>query len=111
VEDASYIGDIQERIVHPVETEKYDLSLYTIPWSESMPESLRYTIQYAVFIKEELTPEMVARRVWLEDDSYEVEGYRTMSSVGVLIDDTIFVSIQTKGLSAQQIYELLTQCL
>lgn len=95
----------RERIVFANETEKYDLSLYSFPLSDSVPEELREIVESPVFLAEELTPDIVkARAMYVDTDRGDIPGWRM--SFAVLIGD-VLVDINAKGATPEQIWEML----
>ena len=95
----------RERLVRPGELEKYDMSLYPIPWADSIPEALWDVVQRPVFLAEELSLEVIRARVYIQDESGEGEGPQPRADFNVLYRD-VLVSFSSKGLSAQQLWEM-----
>ena len=93
----------RERLVHPGELEKYDMSLYPIPWTDSIPDALWDVVQRPVFLAEELSLEVIRARVYIQDESGE--GPQPRADFNVLYGD-VLVSFSSKGLSAQQLWEM-----
>lgn len=85
--------------------EEYDLSLYPIPWSDSVPEELYSKVIYATFVPEQLTPEIVAARTYQVQEEGDVSGCRTQ--INILYSDNVLVEINSKGPSYEEIYALI----
>ncbi len=95
----------RERIAFANEPEKYDLSLYSFPLSDSVPEDLREVVESPVFLAEELTPDIVkARATYVDTDRGDTPGWRM--SFTVLIGD-VLVDINAKGATPEQVWEML----
>ena len=94
----------RERIVSSDEREKFDLSLYPIPWAFSVPEELREFVMNPVFIAEELTLDAIQARA-LSD---ERRGGLQIVNFGVLHGDVI-INISADGLSPKQVWEMLAE--
>ena len=91
-----------ERIVSADEREKYDMSLYSIPWAQSVPNELREYVLYPVLPAEELTLEIIKARVY----------YRDTTSGGnmdfsVLYGEAI-ISVNINGMSPEEVWEMFT---
>ena len=103
-----YSYDINGRkLVKEDETELYDLAPYPIPWADTMPEQLRDTLEDPLFSAQALTLEMVQRRCYSLDDQGDTDGIRCCFSVQFV--DGVVVRIQTKGLAAEEIFQLVQQ--
>lgn len=85
--------------------EEYDLSLYPIPWCDSVPEELYSKVMYATFVPEQITPEIVAARTYQVQEAGDASGYRTQ--IGILYSDNVLVEIISKGPSPEEIYALI----
>jgi len=96
----------RERLARPGEREKYDMSLYSIPWADSIPDYLWEIVQDPVFLAEELSLELIRARVYIQDESGEGEGPQPRADFNVLYGD-VLVSFSSKGLSAQQLWEMV----
>ena len=96
-------AEAEERIVDPAEREHYDLSLYSIPWSKSVPSELWMTVQDPVFRIGELTPALVDARIHYGDEGVPACHF------SVLYESGIVVRVIAKGVPAAWVYEALTQ--
>lgn len=85
--------------------EEYDLSLYPIPWCDSVPEELYSKVMYATFVPEQITPEIVAARTYQVQEAGDASGCRTR--IGILYSDNVLVEIISKGPSPEEIYALI----
>ena len=94
----------RERIVSVDNREKFDVSLYPIPWAFSVPEELREFVMNPVFFAEDLTLDVIRART-LSD---ERRGGLQVSSFSVLYGDVI-ITISANGLSPEQVWEMLAE--
>ncbi len=100
----SYAGEKDlNRLVSPEDKTFYDLSLYPIPWSESVPRDRWEMVNDPVFRAEELTPEMVRARSYTVSEAGDTGGWRTRFSV--LFADSVMIRIEAKGVSPDWIFE------
>ena len=95
--------EARSRIVTAAEPERYDLSLYPVPWSRSVPPEERETMNDPVFRAGELTQALVDARVQPGDEGMP------MCRFGVLCDSGVLVEVSAKGVPPEWIYEALTQ--
>lgn len=77
--------------------ETYDLSLYTIPLADSVPEKYRETVENPIFRAEDITEELLKKRMYTISDSNDTDGIRI--NFGVMYEGTI-VSYNIKGISS-----------
>ncbi|HOB87185.1 MAG TPA: hypothetical protein PKO38_05805 [Bacillota bacterium] len=93
------------RIVDPARLEHYDMSLYPVPWAESVPEELRETVLHPVFRREDLTLQILYARAYrAADTGDDSTGYRMQFSVlggGKVIDFNI------KGATPEEVLRLV----
>jgi hypothetical protein len=95
-----------ERLVAPEETAKYDMSLYPIPWMDSMPEDIREFAVNPVFRMEELTLEVIRMRTqWVDGGRGDTPGYRMQFSV--LLGD-IVIELHANGLTPEEVWSLFS---
>ncbi len=85
--------------------EEYDLGLYPIPWSDSVPEELYNKVTYATFVPEQISPEIVAARTYQVEEEGDVSGCRTR--INILYSDNVLVEIISKGPSYEEIYAMI----
>ena len=83
------------------ETEKYDVSLYTVPYAESVTAELASVFYRPVFRIEDLTLDIVRARTAFAEDAGDSEGPRI--SLCVLCGD-ILAEIKAKGVSPERVY-------
>ena len=94
----------RERIVSPDDIVKYDMSLYPIPWFESVPSELRDYVFNPVFHSNDLTLEIIRLRAyWVEQDRGDTPGWRMRFSV--LYGDVV-VEVNIKGTSPEQVWDM-----
>lgn len=98
--------DDWERIIDPAKTETYDLSLYPIPRSESVPRELWQIVDHPVFRIEDLTLELVMARAYFVEEAGDTSGDRM--SFGVLYGD-IVVEVTGKGAPPDEVYKMLSR--
>jgi len=87
------------RVVSVYDREKFDLSLYTIPWMNSVPQELMQYVSNPVFLTEELTLEVIQSRV-----QESRMGYSIIFSV---LHNGVLVNINTNGVTPQQLWAML----
>ncbi|MBR6312064.1 MAG: hypothetical protein IKR51_03720 [Oscillospiraceae bacterium] len=89
------------RVVSPDEREKYDVSLYPIPWATSVPREDWMTFQDPVFRIGDLTRELVEARAHASDDG------PVLTHFSVLYDTDVLVRVVSKGVEPEWLYETL----
>ncbi len=94
------------RIVSLDRPEDYDLSLYSIPFSESVPADKRQIVDEPIFRADELTLDAVRARTLSVADAGDSAGERM--SFAVLFDGDVLVRISTKGVSPEWVFEQLS---
>jgi hypothetical protein len=92
------------KIVSSGERERYDLTLYSIPLAESVPEQYRETVENPIFHAEELTEEMVRVRCVPGDSGEGRDAAWVNFSVAF---DSVVVDITAKNISPEWIYAQL----
>ena len=95
------------RLVSINDRERYDMSLYSIPLAASVPEELRVYVQDPVFISEELTLAAIQARV-LEGASRQGDIGGVSFNFNILFDDVV-VSISARGVSPEQVWEMISE--
>ena len=98
-------GELSYALADPDRPEEYDLRLYPIPWSESVPEEYQDTVSMPAFRAEDLTLAVVEAR-GREHDT----GGMTYS-FGVLHPSGALVEYRCDGLTAQTVWELVEETL
>lgn len=86
-------------------TEQYDVRLYDIPWSESVPEEYRDTVYDPVFRAEDMSFSVVQARTLYRNDTGE--GRKASIRLGVLHPDGTVVRYTCKGLTAEQVWAMV----
>jgi len=89
------------RVISPEDRHKYDISLYTIPWMDSVPPEYINYLNDPLFLLEDITRDVLQARV---DESRMVRGLRM--NFGVLVGD-IVIRISTDGLTVDKILDML----
>lgn len=57
------ISDYNERYVNVSEVEKYDITKYTIPFAQSVPEEKRNTIHNPIFLANDISVDVLRKRI------------------------------------------------
>lgn len=99
-----HASGIEDRIVDITKQETYDLSLYTIPWVDSVPEEIREIVTNPVFLYSDFSMEILRARSYSVKETGDSEGYRF--SFSILSGDTV-VDITAKGTTAEALYSML----
>jgi hypothetical protein len=94
------------RIVSVSDREKYDVSLYPIPWFDSVPEAIFEYFWDPVFLAEEMTLEVVMARAHREEGRRGTEPGWQIDNFSVLYGD-VLVSISARGVSPEEIWDML----
>ena len=95
----------RERLITVVaETEKYDVSLYAIPFAESVPAEIHAVFYNPIFRIEDLTLDIVKARAYRINDAGDSDGWRC--SFSVLCGD-VLVQINAKGVDPEWLYREL----
>ena len=92
-------------LADPARPETYDLRLYTIPWSESVPREYRETVDLPAFKAEDMSRAIVEARA-IEKDT----GGLNFRFEVVHPDGTV-VSYRCDRMTAQQVWELVEETL
>lgn len=85
--------------------EEYDMGLYTIPWSDSVPGELLQKVNNATFRSDQVTLEIVTARSYQVEEQGDASGWRTR--IAILYKDNVLVEISSKGPSPEEIYSLI----
>lgn len=100
-----YDEAMENRVTSVDDTKNYDLSLYPLPFADSVPEELFEIVDCPIFNIDELTLKAVSRRAYFINESNDTA--ETRMSFGVRYGD-IVVEVTTKGVSPEWVYEQLT---
>lgn len=96
-------------LVDPAQPEAYDVRLYSIPWADSVPEEHYDTFYSPVFRAVDMSRAVVEARAYTVADQGDSIGPRMNFSV--LHGDGVLVSYSCKGLSVDQVWELVEDTL
>lgn len=103
--EVSYFSDTDAaRLTGVEDTHNYDLSLYPIPWADSVPEELWAIVNDPIFDADELTLDAVYARAYKINDAGDTDGWRMDFSVKY---GNILVYVSTKGVTPEWVYEQL----
>ncbi len=83
--------------------ETYDLNLYEIPYSESVPDRYRESVENPVFAREDFSLEAVEARMTVREDTGDTE--TPGGNFSVLYPDNVVVSFNGRG-TAEEIWEM-----
>jgi len=113
-ERSAYQKHLGDRIVHPDETEKYDLSLYPSPRFDSIPAYLLEAVANPVFLADEITFDIVNSRTYEVSENGEPDGEsirydKSMRSVFSVLYGDVLVNVWTKGLTSEMVWNLIEQ--
>lgn len=92
------------RVVDVDDTEKYDLSEYSIFFQDYTNEEMRNILEEPLFKAKELSEAIIHARSYKIEEEEDTEGNRTQ--FGVLYDNNIVVEVTSKGVSVQEIYDM-----
>lgn len=98
-------SDVQANIVNPSNPETYDLRLYTLPYTDSVPAELAATLNDPVFRWEDLNAALVEARVFDPDGGFA----RARGNFSVLFPTGIVAELNITGISASEVYAMLTE--
>lgn len=93
----------------PADTARYDVNLYTVPWSESVPEEIMFGgFQDPVFRAEDMTPEIIAARArWEDQDAGDIDGWRYSQFSVWHSDAGVLVTYAGRGIAPEALAELI----
>ena len=98
-----------ERAVSVSDKHKYDVSLYPMPWVDTVPQEYIGYFPYPVFLADEVSLETIhARTFWVDEDWVEFgdsPGWRTFT-FSVLLDDVV-IRLSARGVPAELLWEML----
>ena len=96
------------RVVSTDAPEKFDLSLYPIPWADSVPNELFQYVMNPVFLAEELTLDVVNTRLVLTRGCGDsVSGQMNFS----VLSGDILICVDVSGMSPEQVYAMIISVL
>lgn len=97
----------KSRIVAVEDTSLYDMSLYPIPWCDSMPPDKAPIIENPIFKAEDLTVDLIRLREYIRGEQNDPSGNSVNLHFSVLYGD-ILVAVTTEGVSAQTLFDALS---
>jgi len=93
-------------IVSANDREKFDVSLYSIPWFDSVPAEFRYYFQSPVFLADEFTLDVIIARTMLGGSGRSGAAPRPETTqFGVLFGD-VLVEVSMTGVSPEEVWEM-----
>lgn len=92
-------------LVSPDQPESYDLSLYSIPWCDSVPEEHRETVDNPAFKAEDMSLSIVEARGREHDTGGMTYSFEVLHPDGTL------VSYRCDGLTAEQVWAMVEETL
>ncbi|MEG1269626.1 MAG: hypothetical protein RSD35_10295, partial [Oscillospiraceae bacterium] len=95
------------RIVSPKDTELYNMSLYSIPWADSMPTDKLHIIENPVFRIEDLTLDMIKLRKYYRAEAGAPDGDSRNMRFSVLYGDVV-VEVSSEGIDPEYLFNQLT---
>lgn len=87
----------------------YDVRLYSIPWSDSVPEEYWETVDNPIFRAQDMTREVVAARSRSYHDSGDIDGPRI--DFTIRYSDGTEAAYSTKGLSEDELWAMISPTL
>lgn len=97
--------DDKNRIISVNDTTLYDMALYHIPWSESIPRDICDIVENPIFKIEELSLDAVKMREYTRNEKGDTNSINMTFSV--LYGD-IVVDVSTEGISSEYLFKELT---
>ncbi len=96
--------DDLNKIVDISDVEKYDVSLYEIPYGDSIPKEIASIFHYPIFKIDDLTVDVIKKRQKQDEEDETLD----TASFGVLFEDGVVVNIRcAEGISADELYKEL----
>lgn len=104
-----YITDYERKNITLVkDTANYDLSLYPIPRGETVPEELWDIVEHPVFAADELSADVISKRV----TEHIEDGEATKKiSFSILTENNIVISVDTSGIEPEELYNMIVDIL
>ena len=93
-----------ERTVDVDAVESYDVHLYESPWADSVPEKYMETFDHPLFRAEDLSPQVLARRVY---DHRELGDEHVAADFSVLCKDGVTIRVMARNIDALALFDLL----
>ncbi len=98
----------KDRIVSAQDKELYDMSLYPIPWGDSMPKDTREIIENPIFKIEDLTIDILKMRGYIRGETNDPSGNSVNMRFSVLYDG-ILIEVSTEGISSEYLFDELSK--
>lgn len=98
----------KDRVVSVQEKELYDMSLYPIPWADSMPRDTREIIENPIFKIEDLTIDILKMREYIRGETNDPSRNCVNMRFSVLYDG-ILIEISTEGVSSEYLFDELSK--
>jgi len=98
----------KDRIVSVQDKELYDMSLYPIPWADSMPRGTRKIIENPIFKIEDLTIDILKMRGYIRSETNDPSGNSANMRFSVLYDG-ILIEVSTEGVSSEYLFDELSK--
>lgn len=96
------------RIISVQDTDLYDMSLYPIPWADSMPSDTREIIENPIFKIEDLTVDILKMRGYFRGEANDPSGNSVNMRFSVLYQD-ILIELSTEGVNPEYLFDELSQ--
>lgn len=96
----------KDRIVSVQDNELYDMSLYPIPWADSMPGDIMEIIENPIFKIEDLTIDILNMRAYIRDETNDPSRNSVNMRFTVLYDG-ILIEVSTEGVSSEYLFDEL----
>ena len=98
-------GSRSYNLADPARPETYDLSLYPIPWCDSVPDELREVVSDPAFRAEDMSLSIVEARGHEHDTGGMTYSFKVLHRDGTL------VSYRCDGMTAQQVWAMVEETL
>jgi len=95
-----------ERVVSVYDRERFDLSLYTIPWMDSVPTELMQYVMNPMFLANELSLDIVHART-VQGRAGTPGGEPNWQINFDVLFDGVVIRISTSGVSPEHVWEML----
>ena len=95
-------------VVSVNDRQKFDVSLYPIPWMDSVPREYFSYFQSPVFLANEISIETVqARTRWIDANQRMGDAAEWQTDQFAVLFENVIVQISANGLSAEQMWEMI----
>ena len=96
-----------EILVSTSDREKFDVSLYAIPWMDTVPDDIINYLQHPVFLAEEMSLEVEQARAHITGRGGWEDPQMNFS---VMFDDAV-ITIGSSGVTVEQVWEMIVSIL